>query len=227
MIPALLIVAGFILGSIPVGYLIARSRGIDIRTVGSGNIGATNVYRALGKGPGLLVFFLDVVKGLLPACAGAYWGGSTEWAFLAGAAAVVGHSFSPFLGFKGGKGIATGLGALLGSVPLVAVSAFAVFFAVMTATMIVSLSSIAAGFSLVVFGIIYHQSVTLCVLFGLLGVYVLVRHRSNLTRVKERTEPQFGQKPGEPPPANGKGRLISALLCGALIATAFAIHVYK
>src|SRR5436309_2849877 len=106
MLTVLLIIGAYIVGAIPVGFLVARARGIDILHFGSGNIGATNVHRALGKWLGLLVFFLDVSKGMVPAAIAFYLTASQGLAFAAGMAAVAGHCLSPFLGFKGGKGIA-------------------------------------------------------------------------------------------------------------------------
>jgi len=216
-----LLVFGFVLGSIPFGYLIARSQGVDIRAVGSGNIGTTNVLRTLGKGPAAVVFTLDVAKGLVPALLARQMVGSQEAAFACGAAAIVGHSFSPFLGFKGGKGIATGLGMLLGSSPLVAVSAFGAFFVTMALTLIVSVASVVAGFSVVCFGLLYHDSNVLLAAYAVLGLYILARHRANIGRLRQGVEPRFGQKPGEPPPPGSKLRVtfgVLAIAMGAIVA---------
>lgn len=216
-----LLAFGFVLGSIPFGYLIARSQGVDIRAVGSGNIGTTNVLRTLGKGPAALVFILDVAKGLVPAILARQLVGSQEAAFACGAAAIVGHSFSPFLGFKGGKGIATGLGMLLGASPLVAVSAFGAFFVTMALTLIVSVASVVAGFSVVCFGLLYRESNVLLGAYVVLGLYILARHRANIGRLRQGVEPRFGQKPGEPPPPGSKMRVtfgVLALAMGAIVA---------
>lgn len=216
-----LLAFGFVLGSIPFGYLIARSQGVDIRSVGSGNIGTTNVLRTLGKGPAAVVFVLDVAKGLIPAILARQLVGSQEAAFACGASAIVGHSFSPFLGFRGGKGIATGLGMLLGASPLVAVSAFGAFFVTMAITLIVSVASVVAGFSVVCFGLLYRESNVLLGAYVVLGLYILARHRANLSRLQQGTEPRFGQKPGEPPPPGSKMRVtfgILAIAMGAIVA---------
>ena len=216
-----LLAFGFVLGSIPFGYLIARSQGVDIRAVGSGNIGTTNVLRTLGKGPAALVFILDVAKGLVPAILARQLVGSQEAAFACGAAAIVGHSFSPFLGFKGGKGIATGLGMLLGASPLVAVSAFGAFFVTMALTLIVSVASVVAGFSVVCFGLLYRESNVLLGAYVVLGLYILARHRANIGRLRQGVEPRFGQKPGEPPPHGSKMRVtfgVLELAMGAIVA---------
>lgn len=222
-----LLALGFVLGSVPFGYLIAKANGVDIRAVGSGNIGATNVFRVLGRGPATGVFVLDVLKGLIPALAARLLLHSQEAAFACGAAAVIGHSFSPFLGFKGGKGIATGLGMLLGSSPLVAVSAFAVFFFVMAATLIVSLASVASGIGALTSGYLLKDSAPLLYAYGVLAVYILLRHRANLARVKEGTEPRFGQKPGEPPTKNPRAHLICGILGLAMVAIVVAARVLQ
>lgn len=226
MIPAWVgLPIGFVLGSIPVGYLVAKARGIDIFSVGSGNVGATNVMRALGKGPGLLVFFLDILKGLIPSLGVRLMGGSQEWAFAAGMAAIIGHSFSPFLGFKGGKGIATGLGMLLGSTPLVAMSAFAIFFLGMAATLIVSASSILAGFSVAVFGYLLGDSMGLVVAYVGLGLYILFRHRANVQRLLQGVEPKFGKKADAD--SELKPRLIAAGLALTLAVLVMWLRVLR
>src|SRR5262245_15787887 len=132
MLP-LLILSSALSGSIPFGLLIARARGIDIRKHGSGNIGATNVWRVLGPGPGLLCLALDIAKGLIPTLAAGFalhliparaLEPRDAWAWLGVvAAAILGHIFTPFASFKGGKGVATGLGALLGVWPFLTLPA--------------------------------------------------------------------------------------------------------
>ncbi len=221
----LFIPGGFLLGSIPIGYLVARAKGVDIFAVGSGNIGATNVMRALGRGPGILVFLLDVVKGLAPSLAVRLLNGSQELSFAAGMAAVLGHSFSPFLKFKGGKGIATGLGMLLGSTPLVAASAFSTFFLAMALTMTVSIASVASGFSVPIFGFLLGDGPGLIVAYCGLAIYIIVRHRANMKRIRAGTEPKFGQKPGEPSPPSTKPRFVSGMLCAILAALVIAVSV--
>ena len=153
--------AAFVLGSIPFGVLIARARGVDLRQVGSGNVGATNVGRALGPRWFAIVFVLDLCKGLLPTLASGWAAGTLgtlaiepgdAWPWLGTmASAILGHMYSPFLGFRGGKGVATGLGAMLGVFPaltipaLFAAGVFAVVFALWR---YVSAASIAAAVSL-------------------------------------------------------------------------------
>jgi glycerol-3-phosphate acyltransferase PlsY len=217
---------GFALGSIPFGYLIAKAKGVDIRSVGSGNIGTTNVFRALGKGPAIAVFILDVLKGLIPALLARKYVGSQEAAFACGFAAILGHSFSPFLGFKGGKGIATGLGMLLGATPLVACSAFATFAFVAALTLFVSAGSIASGIGALVFGFVFHDPTTLLYAYAVLAIYIFMRHRPNVTRILAGTEPKFGVKADDPGSA-WKARLGFAGLGTALVAVVVASHVLK
>lgn len=197
MIAVWLYLASYLLGAVPFGVLVARAKGVDIMSVGSGNIGATNVARTLGKGPGFLVLALDLVKGLLPALAARWWIGDhaglrgEEQALVCGVLAVLGHSFSPFLRFRGGKGVATGLGMLLGAVPWVAAGALAVFVLTMLLTRIVSLSSILASGSLAVFALVFGSRPGVALLMTALFVYVLVRHRANIQRLREGKEPKF------------------------------------
>src|SRR5690242_10944457 len=123
-IAALLLVGSYLLGSLPFGLWIARLwKGVDIRTVGSGNIGATNVGRVCGRTAGVLVFVLDVLKGLAPPLMVRGIGAPSPWPLLAGLLAILGHNYSIWLGFKGGKGIATSGGALFGVAPLTGLSA--------------------------------------------------------------------------------------------------------
>jgi acyl phosphate:glycerol-3-phosphate acyltransferase len=211
MMQAFFLIGGFLLGSIPVGYLVAKAKGIDITREGSGNIGATNVLRVLGKGPGLAVFGLDVLKGFVPAYLAQDYLNSVEWSFFAGLCAILGHSFSPFLKFKGGKGIATGLGALLGSVPAVGMSAFAVFFLFMTGFGFVSLASIFAAVSMPLWGWFYSKPTSVVVALALLAIYIVSRHKANVERLRNATEPVLGQRPGEPKPSLTKIRAYSIL----------------
>lgn len=205
-----ILIGAYFLGAVPVGVLVARAKGVDILKVGSGNIGATNVQRALGKKAGLFVFFMDVLKGLLPALAGRLLLAQTppltaeEWAGLAGVCGVLGHCLSPFLGFKGGKGISTGLGALLGASPLVGLSAFGLFLASMFVNRYVSLSSILAAASLPFFAWLYHDPRSLLIAFTVFAAFIIYRHRANIARLRAGTEPKFEwkkDKPAEPEPA--------------------------
>jgi glycerol-3-phosphate acyltransferase PlsY len=195
----LLCVAAYFLGSIPVGVLAARAKGIDITQVGSGNVGATNVNRALGKQWGIAVFILDMLKGLAPTLAARYLVaipvGSVHpqaiW-MLVGIFAVLGHTKSVFLHFKGGKGISTSLGVCLGAAPLVAVSAFTLFVIILASTRYMSVASILAVASSVLFAmLIPGQSSQIIPLFALLAVAVIALHRKNIGRLRAGTEPKF------------------------------------
>lgn len=218
---------GFVLGSIPFGFLIARANGVDIRAVGSGNIGATNVFRVLGKGPAAAVFVLDVLKGLIPALLARKMVGTQEAAFLCGFSAILGHSFSPFLGFKGGKGIATGLGMLLGATPLVACSAFATSAFVIAATLYVSAGSISAGISTIFFGLLFKDPTVLVYAYGALAAYIFMRHLPNVSRIIAGTEHRFGVNVDEPDGSTWKPRLALALLGAVLVAIVVASRVLK
>ena len=190
----------FLLGSIPTGYLVARAKGVDIRQHGSGNIGATNVFRTLGKPLGVLVFILDALKGFAAVWLALRFGGTSDWAGIAAAvAAIAGHNYTPWLGFKGGKGIATSAGVLIALMPWAVLAIALVWFAVFFATRYVSLASICASAALPV-------AVSALWFYGcggnapLLGFSVLIaalaiwRHRSNIERLMAGTEHRFDRK---------------------------------
>ena len=196
---AVLGVCAYFLGSIPVGVLAARAKGIDLTQVGSGNVGATNVNRALGKQWGIAVFLLDMLKGLVPTLSARYLVttdvGSVQpqavW-ILIGILAVFGHTKSIFLRFKGGKGISTSLGVCLGAAPLVAAAAFAFFVLVLATTRYMSVASMLAVASSIVFALLIPgQSQQIIPLFALLTVAVIVLHRNNIGRLRAGTEPKF------------------------------------
>lgn len=189
----LLALGAYVLGAIPFGVLAAKARRVNLSAVGSGSTGATNVHRALGWRWSLPVFLLDVAKGLVPALAarGILVEDATAWSLAMGLCAVLGHCSSPFLGFKGGKGVATGLGAILGSTPPVALGALAVFVLAMVATQIVSLSSLAATASLLAFDYIFISPWQVATGHGLLAAVVWYRHKGNIKRLREGKEPKF------------------------------------
>lgn len=191
---ALLFAGSFLLGSVPTALLAARKlKGIDIRKHGSGNVGATNAFRVLGKKAGLFVFAVDFLKGAAPAWAAiAIFGAGYEdprmLALGAGLAAVLGHIYNPFLGFKGGKGVATGAGALCGSYPplfFVAAMTFGVLFYF---SRIVSLSSLAAIAILVPGCWIHTQDGRLTSLFFALFILLCWTHRQNIQRLMRGEE---------------------------------------
>lgn len=228
--------AAFIVGSIPSGYLIGRWRGIDIREHGSRNVGATNVTRVLGRRLGLLCFTLDVVKGAAPvviagSAAGVLgkpllaqaWRAAGDgdsvvsaitpaemglWLLVA-AAAIAGHMYSMFLGFKGGKGVATGLGAMLGMWPLLtlpAVGALGVWIMTVRISRYVSVASMTAACLLPLLTAVSAWATSgdaegvkaawpLVLVTGLLAPLVMWKHRANLRRLRQGTEPKVGSTP--------------------------------
>lgn len=206
---ALLISAagGYLSGSLPFGYWAGKLKGIDIRQHGSGNIGATNVIRVLGKGVGIPVFILDALKGWLPAWFAGYTlaqqGAGLEivsaGAVIAGLAAVLGHMFTFWLGFKGGKGVATTAGVLLGIAPLAMLGGLAVWLLFFFTTRYVSLASMMAGVGVVatMAVVMVRQGQWDFVMLGfgvLIMVLVIVRHRSNISRILAGTESKAGRK---------------------------------
>lgn len=175
---------GYAAGSVSTATIVASRRGVDLRTVGSGNPGATNVGRALGRRAGAVVALLDVGKGLLPAAAL----GSVDHSagLVAGVAAVLGHVTSPLLRGRGGRGVATAAGAVLGSHPLWAVAVLAVWIAVVAASRWVALASISAASSVLVVAVAVGEDV---VWAACLATVVLVRHQPNVAHRLERRRP--------------------------------------
>ncbi len=194
------VLAGYFLGSIPFGLLVARSRGVDIRQHGSGNIGATNVLRVLGKKWGIPVFFLDAAKGVA-----AVWvaqrffsaGPGVAVAGIAGAmACIVGHNFPVWLGFKGGKGIATSAGVLIGLLPWAALVAAAVWGVVFFTTRYVSVASIVAAVAIPLTVWLLEGRADALFWFSVVVAALAVwRHRSNIQRLLAGTENRFERKP--------------------------------
>jgi glycerol-3-phosphate acyltransferase PlsY len=200
---------GYLLGSIPTGYLAARSRGMDIRKVGSGNIGATNVMRVLGKPVGLLVLLADAAKGAL-ACLVLPWlatrwlgpvpaGAAERLALAAGAGAILGHNYTCWLGFKGGKGIATSAGVILVLMPKALGICLGVWLVVFGLSRIVSLASIVAAIALPLAAWWLDRSQAIVGVAAFLGVLAIFRHRANIQRLLAGTEPRVGRRPPAPP----------------------------
>lgn len=189
---------GYLLGSIPSGYLAGRwCKGIDLRTIGSGSTGATNVLRSVGKGPALVVFLVDVAKGaaaVLLARALSQDATLANWIEVgAGLAALAGHIWPVWLGFKGGKAVATGFGMFLGLAWPVGLACFGVFLAVFSLSRIVSLASVIAAISLPLLMVAGSNRLANVLIALVAMVLVLWRHRSNLQRLIEGTEPKVGQ----------------------------------
>jgi glycerol-3-phosphate acyltransferase PlsY len=204
-------VVSYLLGSIPTGFLVAKGRGIDIRTVGSGNIGATNVFRYLGKPAGVFVLLMDALKGwaavvglarlvalLLYPSADAQ---TREWlGVVAGISAILGHNYTCWLHFKGGKGIATSAGVLAALVPTALVIALGIWGVVCVATRYVSLGSIVAAFSLPFLAWLTGASMTMIWVAGIMGALAIYKHKTNIRRLLNGTENRIGSKK---PPQTG------------------------
>ena len=199
-------VIAYLLGSIPTGYLAGRLRGVDIRQSGSGNIGATNVMRVLGKPAGIIVLIIDGLKGYA-ACAWVanlvlHWfpsriGDDTALRVTAGLAAILGHNFTCWLKFRGGKGIATSAGVLAALVPGALIIIVAIWALVFAFTRYVSLASIAASFALPFATWITQRNLSLTFVTSAMAALAIYKHRSNIQRLLQGTEHRFGSKPRE------------------------------
>lgn len=196
MITAALLVGSYILGSIPFGLLIVKAWcGVDIREHGSGNIGATNVWRIAGKVPAVVVFLADVMKGFVPVVVCRSLMPQGEWIpVLAGLLALTGHTSSVFLKFKGGKGVATGLGIFIAINPLVAFTGFGLWGVFLALTRYVSLASVIGAASIPIFLFIQNAPVPHKLLALFAAGYVIIKHRSNMVRLARGTEPRIGSK---------------------------------
>ncbi len=215
-----LLPVAYLLGSIPTGYVAGRLAGIDIREHGSGSTGATNVWRCVGKGAGITVFAIDLLKGTLAvwlmqhsrdintliqpllsnnaqtASSVPAFGIAQEWFVVAAAMLVlIGHSRSCWIGFKGGKSVATGLGILVGINWLVALVAFGLWSATMAIWRTVSISSIIAAIAVPVLMFITQSPLEYLLLTCVGGLFVIWRHRSNIERILQGTEPRISDRP--------------------------------
>jgi len=190
--------AGYLCGSISFALLIARAKGLDLRSVGSGNAGATNAGRALGRRVGVLVYLLDALKGALPAVLPLLLGWPLEAAVLGGAAAFAGHVWPLYFGFRGGKGVATYSGAMLALAPLAVLVAALVFVAVVKTTRTMALASIAFGLAVpaAVFALEPVQAVgdrrSVLLFAAVGGLLFFYTHRSNLARLRAGRETRLG-----------------------------------
>lgn len=211
----LLVACSYIMGSIPTGYWLTRAlKGIDIRQYGSGSTGATNVWRCVGKGPGITVFFIDLMKGFVPVCVAVALAPIPQFAsldtyclspVLVALAALIGHSKSVFLNFQGGKSAATGLGTLLALKLVVGTATFATWLCVLYAFRIVSLASIVATGFCGVYMALAGAPVSF-VVYCILGfAYVTYRHKANIQRMLNGTEPRLGKKSANLPELPDEG----------------------
>ena len=189
------LILGYLLGSLPSGWLAGRwLKNIDIRELGSGSTGATNVLRQVGKGPALVVFLIDVGKGAAAVLIARALGLGDWIQVLAGLTALAGHIWPVWLGFKGGKAVATGLGLFLGLAWPVGLASFGVFLAVFSLSRYVSLASVLAAISLPLLMAAGTSSNANLVVALVAMLLVLWRHRSNIQRLLNGTEPKLGQK---------------------------------
>ncbi len=206
----LFIVAAYVAGATPFGYLAGRLKGVDIREHGSGNIGATNAIRVLGKGVGIPVFILDALKGFLPVCALEWWLVSRGFAskhwhtdlamVAAGFATVLGHNYTFWLRGRGGKGVATSAGVMLALAPLSLAIAFGVWLITFAASRYVSLASMVAAVALPTAMAFRSRSWPVLVLGVAMAVLTIWRHRGNIERLRAGTEPRAGGKTKEVAP---------------------------
>jgi glycerol-3-phosphate acyltransferase PlsY len=201
--PIVAVTISYVLGSIPAAYLAGRSRGIDLRKHGSGNLGATNVFRVLGAKIGMAVFVFDMAKGALPVLLIPRWTAEGTWPFTTtlaiqiacGIAAIAGHVRPVFLKFgKGGKGVATAAGVFLGLAPIPALIALATFAAVLLATGYVSLGSLTASTILPIAVYVMWGASPLFFVALVVAVFVFWTHRANIMRLRRGEEHRFGRK---------------------------------
>jgi glycerol-3-phosphate acyltransferase PlsY len=190
-----LALVGYAIGSIPFSYLVARLFGVkDVRAVGSGNVGATNVMRSAGRGAGILALLLDASKGAVTVLIARGAGATELQVCLAGLAAVIGHLFPVWLGFRGGKGVATGAGLFLPLVPSALGVAVMVFIVTAALSRYVSLASILASLSLPLAAYLLGASVTVSLTALVAALMVVVKHHSNIVRLARGVEPRLGAK---------------------------------
>jgi glycerol-3-phosphate acyltransferase PlsY len=209
-------IVSYLLGSIPTGFLWARARGTDIRKVGSGNIGATNVMRSLGRGPGIMVLLLDAAKGFLPVFFAPLIVNSVAEASASAAAraaagvdrstlqivccisVIAGHNWTCWLKFKGGKGVATSAGALLAFLPVPLLCGLGVWLVVFGISRYVSLASISAALAVPIATWLTEKNATLFAFTAILGALAIYKHKSNIQRLLAGTENRVGTKRNNP-----------------------------
>lgn len=199
MIPALLLLAAYLLGATPTSYIVGRLvRGIDLRQHGSGNLGATNAFRVLGWKAATPIFILDIAKGYVPVALFPRLDGSEAigWALAYGTAAIIGHMFSVYVGFRGGKGVATSAGVFLALAPFAVLGGLVVWATLVFVTGYVSLASIAAAAVLPLFVLFTGAPRPVVVFALLLGLFVIYAHRANIGRLRRGEEHRFGRPRG-------------------------------
>ena len=191
MTAAVWIVGAYLVGAIPFGFLIGKMRGVDVRTVGSKNIGATNVYRTVGHKWGFLAFFCDFLKGFLPTLAAIHVSTSTSFLHLpvlVGLACVIGHTLTVFMKFRGGKGVATAFGMMVALATYPTLLAFAVFVVTVWLSHYISLGSMLAAAALGVLVWFFPCLLAVRIIAVLVAVFVIVKHKSNIQRLVKGCE---------------------------------------
>jgi acyl phosphate:glycerol-3-phosphate acyltransferase len=188
----LLILFGYLMGSVPVGVILGLKSGIDVRETGSGNVGATNVARVVGRRQGILTLIADTAKGFLPVILAMQLGASLAATVLVGAAAFLGHLYPIFLKFKGGKGVATALGVFLAEAPLATLVLVGLFGVTVLTSRIVSLSSIIAALAAPIIFWLFSYPPWVVGIAAFIALAITWRHRSNLRRMMNGSEPRFG-----------------------------------
>jgi glycerol-3-phosphate acyltransferase PlsY len=193
----LLLLASYLIGAIPTSYIVARAvRGIDLREHGSGNLGATNAYRVLGWKAATPIFIVDIAKGWFPAFFFPLWDRTpvAEWALAYGAAAIIGHVWSIYVGMRGGKGVATSAGVFLALAPVPVLIALCIWGVLVFATGYVSLASVAAAAVMPVLVYLFNATGPVFWLSLLLATFVIFAHRANIRRLLRGEEHRFGRK---------------------------------
>jgi glycerol-3-phosphate acyltransferase PlsY len=195
MTDVLAIALAYLLGSVPFSFLLSRRHGIDLRHVGSGNVGASNVLRTTGVADGVAAMCLDGAKGWIAVVVAQWLTSADATAVAAGVAAIVGHIYPVWLGFRGGKGVATAAGVFAALAPLALGVAIAVFVIAVAVTRHVSVGSMAGAITLAVATAASDASATVAIGGIVSAVMILSRHRANLARVRAGTEPRVGSRP--------------------------------
>lgn len=194
MLGVIAVIVSYLIGSIPFGLIIGKLwANLDVREYGSGNIGTSNVLRTVGPSAAIIVFALDVGKGALAVYLGSLAGGDVI-KLLAGVAAIAGHNWPIYLRFKGGKGIATSLGAVISLTPVIALVLLGLWIIIVGVTRYISLASLAAAFLFPIFLIILHAPLTYILAGICISAFAIYRHRSNIQRLLAGTELKIGEK---------------------------------
>jgi len=184
------LVGSYLIGSIPFAYIITKTaRGIDIRNFGSGNPGATNVFRVAGKTYGLITLMFDFLKGLITvSVTKLFYPDLISISIICGLLSIIGHNWPVWLKFRGGKGFATSLGVLLGLIPLVTLFGLITFVIIFILTKYVSLSSVLSSIVVIAMCWIKREQLILCLFVSLTGLMIIIRHRPNIVRLLKGTE---------------------------------------